>query len=40
MKVLKTLGVVLAVCVGIAGLLYVAFIIVLFVGLSQWGSNK
>jgi hypothetical protein len=35
-----TVGIVLAVLLGIAGLAVLAFAVVFIVGLNQWGSNK
>jgi hypothetical protein len=39
-SVWKTVGVVLAALVAVGGLAVMAYVILLFVALSQWGSNK
>ena len=36
----KVVGVVVAVLVAIGGLAVLAYVVVMFVALSQWGSNK
>lgn len=37
---MKTLGIVLAVIVAVAGLAVIGYVILIFVAMSQFGSNK
>lgn len=40
MKVWNVIGIVIAAVLALGGLFVIGFIILLFVGLNQWGQNK
>jgi hypothetical protein len=40
MKVWNVIGIILAAVLAVGGLLVIGFIVLLFVGLNQWGQNK
>lgn len=40
LSVWSVIGITLAVVLCVGGLLYVAFIVVLIIGLNQWAANK
>jgi hypothetical protein len=40
MKVWNVIGIVIAAVLALGGLFVIGFIVVLFIGLNQWGQNK
>lgn len=40
MKVWNVIGIVIAAVLAVGGLFVIGFIVLLFVGLNQWGQNK